>query len=199
MIDRLRLALNRPLRDGERPRLFALAVVVIVGAGAAFALLGDGDTSTERSRAASASSALSPASPAAPPELAARPTASINAPSEEGKPEPALEASPSDVAQAKRAARRFLAGYLPYSYGTARASEIRAVSVELRRRLTRDRPRVTGRERHRRPRVELLQADGVDHRHANVVALVSDGARRYTTPLELERTSAGWRVADVGS
>jgi hypothetical protein len=103
------------------------------------------------------------------------------------------------VRQSKRAARRFLAGYLPYAYGRASVGEIRAVSDRLRRRLARDRPRVWARERRRRPRTELLQAEGVSRRHAHVAALVSDGARRYTVPLELERSSAGWTVTDVGS
>jgi hypothetical protein len=103
------------------------------------------------------------------------------------------------VAQAKRAARRSLADYLPYAYNQASARQIRAVSAQLRLRLTRDRPRVSAREQRRRPRMELLQAEGVSRRHAELMALVSDGARRYTVPLELERTSAGWTVTDVGS
>jgi hypothetical protein len=49
-------------------------------------------------------------------------------------------------------------------------------------------------EARRRARVLLLHAEG-----AGIVALVSDGARRYTVALELARTDAGWRVVDVGS
>ena len=199
MIDRLRLALNRPLDDGERPRLFAAAAAVIVAAGTAFALLDDAGSSAERSRAASPSPASLPAATAAAPELPAQTAASLEAPSEEGQPPAALVASRTDVTQAKRAALRFLAGYLPYAYGQASAEQIRAVSDQLRRRLKRERPRVWARERRRRPRTELLQAEGVSRRHAQLAALVSDGARRYTVPLELERTSAGWTVTDVGS
>ncbi len=199
MIDRLRLALNRPLHDGERPRLFAAAAAVIVAAGTAFALLDDAGPSAERSRAATASPPPSPVSSAEPSLLPARPIAPIEAPSEEGQPPAALVASRTQVRHAKRAARRFLAGYLPYVYGRASAGEIRAVSDRLRRRLARDRPRVWARERHRRPRTELLQTEGVSPRHAQLAALVSDGAWRYTVPLELERSSAGWTVTDVGS
>jgi hypothetical protein len=50
-----------------------------------------------------------------------------------------------------------------------------------------------------RARLVLLHADGAGKRAAAVVALVADGARRYTLPLELERARAGWRVTRVGS
>ena len=199
MIDRLRLVLNRPLDDGERPRLFAVAAAVILAAGITFALLDDAGPSAAPSRAATATPAFSPASPALPPELPAQTAAPLEAPSEEGAPPAALAASRADVAQAKRAARRFLVGYLRYAYGKGNARQIRTVSVQLRGRLARDRPRVSARERRRQPRVELLQAAGVSRRHAELLALVSDGARRYTVPLELKRSSTGWTVTDVGS
>jgi hypothetical protein len=199
VIDRLRRALNRPLNDGERPRLFAAAVAVILAAGTAFALLDDAGPSAEHSRAATSSSAPSPPAAAGVPVLPAQTGASLEAPSEEGQPSAELVASRTDVTQAKRTARRLLSSYLPYTYGRASAQQIRAASDQLRRRLRRDRPRVLARERRRRPRVELLQTEGVSRRHAQLAALVSDGARRYTVPLELERTSAGWTVTDVGS
>jgi hypothetical protein len=44
----------------------------------------------------------------------------------------------------------------------------------------------------------LLQSESVGHRHAELVALVSDGRRRYTVGLELARTTAGWQVTGVG-
>ena len=45
----------------------------------------------------------------------------------------------------------------------------------------------------------LVQAHGVGRVRAAVLALVADGARRYTVALELERRRSGWRVTDVGS
>jgi hypothetical protein len=45
MVDRLRGFLNRPLSDGDRPRLFAPAVALIVGAAAILALVDDGNSS----------------------------------------------------------------------------------------------------------------------------------------------------------
>ena len=41
MVDALRAFLNRPLRDSDRPRLFAIAVAVILGAAALLAMLDD--------------------------------------------------------------------------------------------------------------------------------------------------------------
>jgi hypothetical protein len=199
VIDRFRAVLNRPLEDGERPRLFAAAAAVIVAAGIAFALLDDTGPSAAPSRAATATLASPTPAPVASAELPAPPAAPLEAPSEEGQAPTSVAASRAEVAQAKRAARRFLAGYLPYAYGQASARRIGAVSTRLRLRLTRDRPRVSARERRRRPRVELLQAAGVGRRHAKFGALVTDGARRYTVPIELQRASVGWTVTDVGS
>jgi hypothetical protein len=125
--------------------------------------------------------------------------ASFEAPSEEGHPRQDLRGSRAEVASAKAAAQRFLAGYLPYSYGERGARRIPAATAELRRQLAANRPRVPARERRRRPRVVLVQSNGVSHVRADLVALVDDGARRYTVPLELAREKAGWRVTAVGS
>jgi hypothetical protein len=124
---------------------------------------------------------------------------SLDAPSEEGSPRKQLEASRADVASAKRAARRFLAGYLPYSYGRRSARRISSASHGLRRRLAARPPRVPARERRREPRVVLVQSNGVGRVRGELLALVRNGARRYTVPLELARGRAGWTVIAVGS
>jgi hypothetical protein len=195
MVDRLRRFLNRPLSDAERPRLFASAVALIVGAAAILAVLDDGGASPPPS----SPGAASPDRVYEPPQPAAEPLTAIEPPSEEGNPPAAVQASRRDVAEAKRAARRFLADYLPYSYGQGHAAQIEPADRELRQRLARERPRVPVRERRRRPRLELLHADGAGHRQARMVALVNDGQRRYTVELELARTSSGWQVTAVGS
>lgn len=197
MVDRLRLLLNRPLNDADRPRLFAIAAALIVAAAVVLAALDDAGPAPERDEptAPAAAPLDAPADVAA----ASSPSPRAAPPSEEGTPAPGAAASRADVAQAKRAARRFLAGYLPYTYGQRAAQEIEDVDPHLRRRLARDRPRVPPRERRRRPRLELLHADGAGRDRARMVALVSDGRRRYTVDLELARTSSGWRVAAVGS
>jgi hypothetical protein len=195
VLDQLRGFLNRPLHDGDRPRLFAIAVAVIAGAAAILALLDDPDPAPQAPR----SEALSPAQePAAGPARSATLGATTAAPSEEGKPTAGAEPSRADIGQAKRAARRFLAGYLPYTYGRGSARRIASVSGELRDRLAGERPRVPARERRRRPRLELLQSDGVDRERARLLAMVRDGERRYTVGLELARSAAGWRVIDLG-
>ena len=139
MVDGLRAFLNRPLRDSDRPRLFAIAVALVLAAAALLAMLDD--PGSPRGDAESAE--LSPMPTAAgPPAASSVPFASQEAPSEESDPPPALKASSADVAQARRAARGFLAGYLPYAYGRRDARRIAHVSSPLRRRLASERPRV---------------------------------------------------------
>jgi hypothetical protein len=196
VLDRLRVFLNRPLTDADRPRLFGLAVAVILLVALAFAVLADTDAAPPATRPMAESPEPSPA---APPEPALAPPAPAETPSEEGKPPDALAASRADVTEAKRAARRFLAGYLPYSYGRRSPRRIARATPQLRAELTSERPRAPGGERHRRPRIVLLQTEGAGRERAGILALVSDGKRRYTVPLELARSRAGWRVTDVGS
>jgi hypothetical protein len=194
VVDALRAFLNRPLRDSDRPRLFAIAVAVILGAAALLAMVDDpGSPAAEPDEPSPVPTA------AAPPAAASEPMASEQAPTEEANPPAALEASSADVTRAKQAARRFLAGYLPYTYGRRAAARIAPASPALRRRLASERPRVPPAERRRRPRLLLLQADSVGRSRAELRAQVADGARRYTVPLELRRTAAGWVVTGLGS
>jgi hypothetical protein len=193
VVDRLRLFWNRPLRDSDRPRLFAIAVALIAAVAAVLTQLERPGPSLRaqppdgRPAAGAPAPLLTPAASAPPAE-----------PSEEGTRTP-VAASRVDVAASKRAARRFLARYLPYTYGRGRARRIRPATPALRRRLFDNRPRVPARERRRAPRLVLLQSESVGHRHAELVALVGDGRRRYTVGLELARTRAGWQVDRVGS
>ena len=197
MIDRLRLLLRRPLSDRERRRLFALAAGVIVAAAGLLALT-DRPRSQHRGSATTETMAPTFRSPEA-----VAPSASdavtLRAPSEEGRPRKDLEGAAADVEAAKHAARRFLDGYLPYSYGRRSARSILAVTASLRRRLAAQRPRVNARDRHRRPRLVLVQSNGVGPVRAELVALVRDGSLRYTVPLELARHRSGWAVTAVGS
>jgi hypothetical protein len=194
VLDRLRLFFNRPLSDADRPRLFAAAVAVIAGAAAILALLDDAGPSAAPARPAAEAPTPAPAAVALP----ADPTPEPAPPAEEGDVPAAQRASRAEVAAARRAARRFLAGYLPYTYGRGPVRRIGAVAPALRARLARERPRVPASERRRRPRVELLQSDGVSARRGAVTATVRDGRRRYPVRLELARTPAGWVVVDAG-
>jgi hypothetical protein len=194
VIDTLRAWLDRPLPDGDRRRMFGLAVAVIVAGAAGFALL-DHPGPPARHVARRAPSPARRAPPAAAPPAGA----ALHAPSEEGRPPAALQATRTDVAAAKRAAGRFLAGYLPYTYGRRDPRSIAAAAPQLVRRLESQRPRVPAGERRRRPRVVLVQADAAGPVIARATALVSDGARRYTVPLRLARQRSGWKVIDVES
>ncbi len=194
MVDRLRLLLNRPLADGDRTRLFPVVVAIIAGAALIFALLDD---------AGPAPSAMdTPARRAseAPTVTAAFivPAATPAVPSEEGNPPAALQGSRTDIARAKRAARRFLVRYLPYTYGRGRADRIPAATPQLRAALADAPPRGPAREPRRRPRLELLQSHGVSSEGAQLVALVRDGRLRYTVRLRLANTAAGWQVTELG-
>jgi hypothetical protein len=111
----------------------------------------------------------------------------------------ATKTSPAEIAAAKRTARRFLTGYLAFSYDRAPASAIGDIGQALERELAEHPPRVSARERARHPRVKLLQSDGVSPTAASLLALVDDGARRYTLTLELAHRAAGWIVTGVRS
>jgi hypothetical protein len=195
MVDRLRLWWNRPLRDGERSRLFAIVVALIAAAAALLTQLDRPGPSPhaqppDRPPAAGASES----DPVLTPSASAPPTE----PSEEGTRSP-VATSRADVAASKQAAGRFLARYLPYTYGRGQVRRIRPATAALRRRLAGRRPRVPARERRRTPRLVLFQSDTVGHHRAALTALIDDGRRRYTVGLELVSAAAGWRVARVGS
>ena len=107
--------------------------------------------------------------------------------------------SKAEVGAVKRAAKRFLAGYLPYTQARAKATAIRSVDPDLRAELERQPARVplTQRGKMKRPRVLTLQAEDVGRDRAGTLALVAEGKRRYTVELRLEREGNQWRVADV--
>ena len=195
MVDRLRLFWNRPLRDADRRRLFTIAVALIAAAAAVLTQLERSGPSRRATRPGTMPSAVSPAlTPPPSPEPIAAPAQ----PSQEGT-RTAVAASPAAVASSKRAARRFLDDYLPYTYGHGRAQQIDSATAALRRRLAAQPPRVAAGERRRTARVVLVQSDSVGRRRAELVAFVDDGKRRYTVALELIRSAAGWRVDRAGS
>jgi hypothetical protein len=197
VIDRARIALNRPLEDGDRPRLFAMAVASIVGGALVLSVIGRAPA-----RPAKPAEHRAPVPPATPPVPAA-PTAPAQVepggpPSEESEPNAGLEISRSELRVVNRTARRFLLDYLPFTYGRGSARHIRAASARLRAELAAEPPRVPSRERRHRPRVTLLQLDGAGRTWAGVVALVDDGARRYSVALTLARVGRAWQVTRAG-
>jgi hypothetical protein len=197
VIDRARIALSRPLDDGDRPRLFAMAVASIVGGALILTVIGRAPARPAKHvvRGEPAPTATPPA-----PAVLTSPVQVVQSgpPSEESEPKAGLEVSRSELRIVKRTARRFLLDYLPFTYGRGSARHIRAASARLRAELAAEPPRVSPRERRHRPRVVLLQLDGTGRAWAGVVALVDDGARRYSVALTLARIGRGWQVTRAG-
>jgi hypothetical protein len=195
VIDRARIALNRPLSDGDRPRLFAFSAVLIVAGALILAVIGRAPARPVKrvDHRSPPPAVAGPAGPVAPVRVEA-----AGPPSEESRPNPSLELSRRGQHAVRRTARRFLAGYLAYSYGQGPVRRIRGAGDRLRARLAAQRPRVPARERRRHPRVVLLQLDGAGRTWAGVMALVDDRARRYSVSLTLARVRSGWQVTRAG-
>lgn len=102
------------------------------------------------------------------------------------------------VERASAAARVFLAGYLPYSYGQADARELRAVAPELRDELARHPPRVPpAKSEQARPRLRRLQLSGVDAGRVLLLAQVDDGDSRYAALVTVSQRGGSWLVTEV--
>ena len=176
MIDWLRALADRPIADHERRRAFAFAVAVLAAAIGMLLLT--------RGPAAHHVPATSRA-----PAPAAQPTASP--PTADRQP-PAGTALP---AGAKAAARRFLAGYLAYLYGHAPARAIHDATSALRRRLTRERPRISPATRRRRGRIVSLTARALEDGRFAVTATIADGGvARYPLGVLLARRGGRWQT-----
>ena len=110
VVDRLRLFCNRPLRDGDRPRLFVIAVALIAARRR--------HPRAARRRRPGARDPQPPSARHAADAAAPRPVAlGPGARRPRRRARRATRRQPArpraDVARSKRAARRFLAGYLP--------------------------------------------------------------------------------------
>jgi hypothetical protein len=91
--------------------------------------------------------------------------------------------------------RRFLAGYLAYSYG--RASVLPESTAALRARLLADPPRVPVVVRRRRPRVIAVTVAAAGEANDRVLALIADGVARYPIELDLAYAAGRWRVDEI--
>jgi hypothetical protein len=113
------------------------------------------------------------------------------------EPDPPAGLRPEEK-QAQRAARTFLDGYLPYSYGTAPATEIRNVTGVLRKQLREAAPRVPAADRELEPRVIALDVVrsrgdvGID-----LEATVVDGRRRYSMLIGVRSNGKRWLVVSL--
>jgi hypothetical protein len=102
------------------------------------------------------------------------------------------------VREASSAARRFLGGYLPYSYGRRNARTIDSATPALRRALASQAPRVPPALAEKaRPRVEGLKASGFAPGRVILLARINDGQSRYVALLTLQRRGKRWVVSQV--
>jgi len=103
-----------------------------------------------------------------------------------------------DVRAAMTAARQFLAGYLPYSYGKRDARSIRSVTPALRSVLARQAPRVPpALAAKARPRLTSLKYSGIDGQRVILLAHIDDGQSRYVALLTAQRRGNQWAVSQV--
>jgi len=116
-----------------------------------------------------------------------------------GTPPRARAQEPKQPSRRLRAtASRFLRSYLPYLYGQAPLRTVQGASLELRRRLARERRRVPPAARRRRPRARTLRRGGLvqDARAWRVTARVADGDVA-TYPIELLIANRGGRLVVI--
>lgn len=120
------------------------------------------------------------------------PAPPVVAPAPVTPPAQTTRVSRRDLAEARRTARRFLSGYLPFTYGRGSVSSIPMATSNLRASL--QQPRVPPDIARLHPRVKSLEAESSSPITATVVALVTDARRNYSVTVALTRTSSGWRV-----
>jgi hypothetical protein len=132
-----------------------------------------------------------------PPRRAA--PAAAEAPIEAPPPaeDPAPRASRRTANAVKAAAERFLAGFVPYSYGQASGRRIGSAGAALAASLAASPPRVPPAKRRLRPRVAKVSFAGEAAGRAFVLATVDDGHARYPLTLTLARVRRGWLVTEV--
>lgn len=180
MIDRLRALAAKPIPESQRIAAFVLAAAFLVGVAVYFVV---GGPSTQAG---------------APPP----PSVPTRAPAEPSSPAIERESTPVgptalEVRQAKRTARTFLRGYLPYSYGRGEADAIRAAGDELLAELAERPPHVPlTTQAPRRAKVTAVQVEAGED-EMSVLAFVEDSERDYALELSLVRVGNSWRVRDV--
>jgi hypothetical protein len=104
----------------------------------------------------------------------------------------------AQLRRARRATRRFLAGYLPFLYGRARAGAVRGVTAAVGRTLRRARPRVSPAQRARRPRLAGLALAARDAATVTATATIADGGlAAYPLVFALHRRGRRWLVSEL--
>jgi hypothetical protein len=195
MIGRLRDLANRPVSELPTAAVLAACVLLIALGALVFAQLDDPEP--RRTPAAEPAPDSQEGYEVTHPPVVSHYPRDGKPPSEEGELEE--QVTPAQAEQIRRATRRFMAGYLPYSYGNGGAGDIEGAAQALIVLLTEKPPRVPNSVRRRRPRLELVHLDGAGPTDAAAIATVDDGVTRYSVHVRLIRTSTGgWIVTEVG-
>lgn len=191
MRDSLTSLLSRPLAGGDRRRLAVICVgALLVIAGLLSSVREDYKPSP---RASTGSQVVGPtATSSATPDPALEPV-----PPEESTTHPASRRA---IAAAKRAARAFIGGYVPFTFEQGDAAGIPYATDTLRARLAEDPPRVpeTVKRPRERPEIELMQVEGSSQRRIGLLAVLRDGGNRFSIQIDLARYESGWLVTSVG-
>lgn len=102
--------------------------------------------------------------------------------------------------RAETAARVFLRGYLPYSYGRGSVEDFgpEIITPDLRQRFREQPPRPHSEARRAQPRVVAMRLARVRSDEVLLYADIEDGIAPYTLLLRLVRHLEGWAMAAVG-
>jgi hypothetical protein len=197
MIDELRRIARRPVRElPTRLVPAACALLIVLGAVLLSRL---GEPEPEQRPAPRTSDGTLPAGDyeVTNPPVVSHDEHPSELPSEEGPNR--ARVTPHDGRDIRSSTRRFMLGYLAYSYGRGAPADITNATRELIAELEQQPPRVPDRLARRHPQVELVHLDGAGPERAAAIALVDDGLARYSVSVRLIRTGAEeWSVTDVG-
>jgi hypothetical protein len=169
-MSRLGALADRRIADRDRRPAFRYAALLLIAAAIVLLLLPDGEPPS-----------ISP--------LRGSPAARYRAPD----PPPAPASGP--VA----AARRFLAGFLPFLYGQGSSDMIRAAAPALADRIARSRLRVPPAALDRHPRVTQLESRRLGKGRVSIEVRIEDGGvASYPIALTLARHDGRWLVVAEG-
>jgi hypothetical protein len=111
-----------------------------------------------------------------------------------------IRIAPAQLARARVAGRRFLAGYLPYLYGRGSARSVVGVLPTVATALRKNHPRVTPAQRRRHPQVRFLTLRPQTRTSILATARIIDGGiAAYGLTFTLERRGRRWLVSDLAS
>ncbi len=108
-----------------------------------------------------------------------------------------VKTTSAQVPAVKDAARAFMMGYLPFSYGQARASSIEAVTSQERDDLAANAPQVPPAIHRRHPRIVGVRLRPYAAGEWQVTVTVTDGTLSYPIVVVLGDLPAGWEVMAI--